>query len=153
MAVKTICECTQKEVIEKINNILIGDGRPEDGLLFKQAKTHQDIVIIKDTMSEIKTKNDDLLKLSSEIKTTLAEITGKALGVKESENHANRRTKTTLQAFGVAIAFIAMISTMIIGFNSVKKNTENLKREIDMLDLSPITRSGHLPPAVRDSIK
>ena len=153
---KTIHECYQQEVLDKFNHILLGDGKPENGLLFKQLQTHNDICLIKDTLSEVKTKNDDLLRISSEIKESLAQITGKALGIKESENHIVAKRKSIYQILTIILAFTTIVVTIIISNKTTREKLleeqDLLRSKIDLIEVSPVTRDGSSIPVINDSI-
>jgi len=139
---KVIHECSQTEIIARMHQILVGNGEPEDGLLFKQAQTQKDIGDIKSSIKEIDRTYKGILNEVSlthaSVITLKAELTGK----EKAQDEQTKKRKTNLQTISVIIAFLGMIITMFIGFSSVSKKTVRLENQVDMINTPVRTRGG-----------
>lgn len=106
--------CKQEEIINKINKILIGNGTPEDGLLYKVSNICKDIKDIKAKISivvEINTELEIQNRVNIALRKQKDELITKT-EEKEIKILLNKRGRIGLWIAGIAV-FLSLVLWVI----------------------------------------
>lgn len=66
--------CTQSEVIKRMSLILVGNGSPEDSVVFKLIRSLDDLKGVHSDISEIKSQNSEIIKNYQAVQGDLGSI-------------------------------------------------------------------------------
>jgi hypothetical protein len=153
--------CTQEEtlrrhgeVLDRISTVTLGNGHPEDGLLFLfRAFLKDRDEMIKD-IKDIKSKVDEAIGASARTRNALdkykAEMGGVEKGKEKAINedklekeHKHTKTIRVLTTISISIAAIGLtITTIFTVLNH--QGQKGLKTEVDMINTPVRTRSGNI---------
>lgn len=132
--VKVLHVCTQKENIQKMNLILLGNGHPEDGLAFKVLKMVDTVEYIKLGIAELNKKSEINTKTAITAINAIESYKKEIESIEKGENKAdNNHIKTKaekraeiqkiIQITTTIIAALALCTTTYFGFVNSKKNS------------------------------
>lgn len=154
--------CTQEETIKRMNYLLIGNGEPEDGMLFKFSTFMREHKIIVDDIAEIKDGVQGLHKRSDENKLAAATVAS-ALEKYQAETKQFEAGKEALRVKrALAISRIIQIVTICIslfaawmGYRKLNEGQKEIKTETQVTNeiLSPGTRGTYYDPFKKDTVK
>ena len=145
--------CEQRDNIEKLNLILVGNGHPEEGYVFKVVEMGK----------EIKNINEKLTGISGIVK----ELHEESVGKKEVIKTDKERFISGIKTLGLLITIITLLFTAYNSFignkkqdiviNKVDSTEYIMKKEIRQMEgVSKVTRGGYVPyndHGLSDSIK
>lgn len=145
--------CSENDRIKRIELLLVGNGHPEDGYIFK----------VGEMAKEIKGINEKLTGISGIVKELHEEsINKKAIGKSDKEIKTEKRAKVTMwiKTASFIIGAISLILTAYFSYSSNRKiiTTESsLKNEIRLQEgISKVTRGGYVKyndKGLSDSVK
>jgi hypothetical protein len=142
--------CTQEKQIEKMSLLLVGNGNPKDGYIYK----------VMEMADEMKVINEKLTGLNGTIKELYDESVGKkASGKTEKEIKAEKRTVIAMwiKVLSFLIVALGFAFTVYFNFTNGKDVKDTVKREIRMQEgVSKVTRGGYVKyniQGISDSIK
>ena len=150
VAILHICE--QKENIRKINEMLVGNGHPEDGLAFKVRRMYDTSEEIKKQVGEIREKLSSVAEVNTELEIQ------RRISIKVSELK-NIKLDKGVKVAGIFIAALILISSFFLGVLNYQhtRGIPGLKTEVDMINTPVRTRDGSIQwwpsGVVIDSIK
>jgi hypothetical protein len=138
--VAVIHVCTEKEQINRLNLILVGNGHPEDGLAFKVAKmltTHEtvskDIGEIKTSIKELAQMYDDTFEAAKTAQSALEKYKSEVANFDEggaklkAQLRANYLQK--VQTLGIVFTGLALVFTIIMGIINLTK-TDTVEKAV-----------------------
>ena len=130
--------CTEQDRLKRIELILVGNGHPEDGYIFKVVEMGKEITEIKDHLTGISGIVKELHEES---------IGNKATGISKEVTFGR-----IINVAGIVIALVMMWQ----GYKSLLKEAKDTKSEVkitnDVLH-SPAIRGIQYDPFANDSIK
>ena len=154
--------CTQAENIKKLNEILVGNGHPEDGLAFRFNLFMEDHKRVLKDIGDIKAKVSEAIKASGTAARAIEEYKKQELDISEGKDaiiklaektrkEKMEKTRTTLQV----IATIIGVLMFILAYLNIMKQSVNNGAKIDNLGTPVVTNArGQVTPLPNgDSIK
>ncbi len=142
--------CTQEDQIKKMSLLLLGNGNPKDGYVYK----------VMEMSDEMKTINKKLTEISGTVKELHEESVGKkASGKTENEIKTEKRTIIVMwiKTLSLLIAVLVFAFSVYFNFTNGKDVKDTVKREIRMQEgVSKVTRGGYVKyniQGISDSIK
>jgi hypothetical protein len=142
--------CIQEDQISKMSLLLLGNGNPKDGYVYK----------VMEMGDEIKTINEKLTGISGTVKELYDKSIGdKASGKTIKDIKEERRVIITMwvKALSFLIAALGFAFTVYFNFTNGKDVKDTVKREIRMQEgVSKVTRGGYVKyniQGISDSIK
>jgi len=144
--------CTQEEQIRKLSEILVGNGHPEDGYVYK----------VIEVCKEVKDINNKLTGITGIVKELHEESIGKkAIGKTDQEKKIEKRAELLkiVQTCMLIIVIIGLCITTYFGFRGNKKqdtimiNQDVIKKRQDNLGVPVIVNKRGEVMAVPDSTK
>ena len=128
--------CTQAENIRRMNEILVGNGHPEDGLAFRFKEfmaDHKRVLFdIDEIKNELKNVNEnynvllsETTKIGLDLSTFKAAVTGRDTGRSESEVKAREKVRTIFIIIGGILTAGILISTLVIALLNHKYFSDN----------------------------
>lgn len=159
------CTCEKEEIINRMSVLIVGNGDPEKGLLYKINKVTDDIATIKDELKGINENNNVLLKEITIVGGNLREfettIKTKEGVKKEDEVRGDVADQLKLQEKSIAgqlksqksrdnwykvLTIIGLAIAIYFGIRNNKKNDtmlinqEGLKTQVDYIN-TPVENS------------
>jgi hypothetical protein len=134
--------CTQEEQIKKMNLILLGNGNPKDGYVYKVMEMGDSVKSIGKDISEIKTKLSGVSEVNTELEVQ-RRVSVEIEKIKDKGDEKNIKNKAlSWQSVGVVVAILMLITSITIGIINLVHTSEipGIKNEIDYLQ-SPIQNS------------
>lgn len=142
--------CSEKEQLNRLRTLLVGNGNPEDGYVYKVIKMSE----------EVKDINSKLTGISAVVTELHEESVGKKAVVKTTRERRSEWVK-------VAMFIVGALSLLIIAYNTFKQPKkiedsetnikETIRKEIRAQEgISKITRGGYVKyndNGLSDSVK
>jgi hypothetical protein len=151
--VAIIHNCTEKETLNRLSQLLVGNGHPEDGYVYK-------VIEMGKQVSDI---NEKLTGISGIVKELHEESTSKrAINKTDKEIKAEKRLvwQKWIQTGMFIIAAFGLIVTAYFSYNSdrkIGKPKDTLTKEIRSQEgISKVTRGGYVKyndQGISDSVK
>jgi hypothetical protein len=124
--------CIQSEQIEKMNLLLLGNGNPEDGYIFKVIKISSDIEHI----------NNKLTWINAIVK----ELHDESVGNKSVRSEARRKFESVLKTASFIIAALALCITAYFGYINSKKNDKTIQKVENLGEPLVVNSRGQMVP-------
>jgi len=122
--IAVIHHCTQEDRVKRIELILVGNGHPEDGYVYK-------VIEMAKTISAI---NDKLTAISGTVTTLYDDSTG----VRAVKTKAQTNFETVIKILGVVL----MLGMFVLGYFNLVSKSKELKEEVNLINTPVRTRSG-----------
>jgi hypothetical protein len=142
--------CTQEDQINKMSLLLLGNGNPKDGYVYKVMEMGEEMKII----------NEKLTGISGTVKELYDESIGnKASGKTEKDIKTEKRTIIAMwiKALSFLIVALGFAFTVYFNFTNGKDVKDTVKHEIRMQEgVSKVTRGGYVKyniQGISDSVK
>jgi len=137
--------CSQEEVINRISKILVGNGNPEDGFVYRVLQMASDQKHIAEVLSQmtknleqIQVNNEGLLEEITQVRGSLetfkATMQGRDDAMKAGDEKARSLTTRNIQIIGVIIAFLVLGSGMYFGFKKLSTEQQNLRAQVNYIN-------------------
>lgn len=136
--------CTQEETIARMSLILVGNGKPEEGLAYKVLAMHDNIENIKEGVEKLQSRAEANAKAASSavsaLNTYKKEMMAIDLGKEVILKSVEKKWKTWFEVLGLLFVAAATITSIIIGLSNNDQNAriEGQQKEIKM-DIKNIT--------------
>lgn len=149
---RIIHRCSQKENIRRINEILVGNGHPEDGLAFQFKVFMKDHTKVVEDIAEIKKNVNEALassgKAARAIELYKAEVNGVEIGEGKRSVKSKLRFDTIISIIGTLVILIGLVITL----HQLKKDNTMTDKKIDDLGVPVIVNPrGQTVPLPSDS--
>lgn len=155
-ATVVVHDCTQREVIKRLSELIVGNGHPEDGLAFKvqeslkdREQLHKSLQSINFSLEQSNKNYISLLEDFSDVKGSLATFKAEILGEKVGENRIKKEAKEQedsklkliadaraekmkkLQSWGLLIAALsfAVMATFTVLNHFVSRDSRDIVRD------------------------
>lgn len=143
--VVVVHHCTEKETLNRLSMLLVGNGNPEDGYVYR----------VIEMSKEVKNINDKLTGISGIVKELHDESVGQRASVKTIRERRTGWVK-------IAMFIIGAISLLFIAYNSfrqdkrttkIEETTSKTETKIDDIGKPFITNSRGEPIAFKDTTR
>ena len=122
--IAVIHHCTQEDRVKRIELILVGNGHPEDGYVYKVIEMAKAITDI----------NDKLTTISVKVTTLYDDSTG----VKAIKSKSRTNFEAVIKILGVVL----MLGMFVLGYFNLVSKSKELKEEVNLINTPVRTRSG-----------
>ena len=129
--------CTQEENIRRLNEIIVGDGHPEDGLAFKVGR-------MADSVDEIKMKLSAASDIEKEMEIIRRVDAEKEKLKKEFEGKKSLKFGKVTKIVGLVLGGLTIIAMFVLNLIE-HRNTSGipiLEKKVDMLNVPVNTSRG-----------
>lgn len=140
--------CTQEEAIRRMSLILVGNGKPEDGIAFKVLTMHDNIEDIKKGVEQLQERAEANAKAASSAVNALdaykKEMAGIDIGKELVEKIVEKKWKLWFEVLGLVFVAAATITSIVIGLSNNNQNAriegqqQEIKTEIKNITLDSV---------------